>query len=250
MGWKDLFSKKKPEPAADTQPVTGQFPTYEDAVDDDIFVQSAAAARIEREEKDDWEYLLFAESLTDNLNILRQFKKQNRENPFVRAIGNDSEGSSYLQFTNNLIGTLSIALERATSKIAMCGDQFEEAIGAPGESGDADAIKEVAMRFMDPYISFLAAYNDICTIREPEGLEKLHAGEKRVFEDLLSSFERYYEDLAGGLKKWLADPDAGYTPARLDCDLKSAGEVTKELQRVNAANPELLQSAKIHRIAF
>ena len=106
MGLKDLFSKKKKQdPVPDSLPTTGQFPTYEDAIDDDVFVQSDKAKKIEQEEKEDWEYHLFTASLLDNLNTLKPLKKQYRENPFVERIGTDSDGSSYLQFTSNLIGT-------------------------------------------------------------------------------------------------------------------------------------------------
>ena len=80
MGLKDLFSKKKKQdPVPDSLPTTGQFPTYEDAIDDDVFVQSDKAKKIEQEEKEDWEYHLFTSSLLDNLNILKQFKKQYKE---------------------------------------------------------------------------------------------------------------------------------------------------------------------------
>ena len=94
MGLKDLFSKKKKQdPVPDSQPTTGQFPTYEDAIDDDVFVQSDKAKKIEQEEKENWEYHLFTASLLDNLNTLKPLKRQYRENPFVERIGTDSDGS-------------------------------------------------------------------------------------------------------------------------------------------------------------
>ena len=251
MGLKDLFSKKKKQdPVPDSQPTTGQFPTYEDAIDDDVFVQSDKAKKIEQEEKENWEYHLFTASLLDNLNTLKPLKRQYRENPFVERIGTDSDGSSYLQFTSNLIGTLGVEVDRAASKIALCSDQFMDAIGAPGESGDPDEIKEVAIRFMDPYIRFLASYNDICMIRAPKGLEKLYHGEKRIFEDLMESFEKYYEDMAGNIEKWVANPDNDFVSPMLNCDLKSAAAVTEKLKRLNASDPELLQSAKIQRVVY
>ena len=66
----------------------------------------------------------------------------------------------------------------------------------------------------------------------------------------MESFEKYYEDMAGNIEKWVANPDNDFVSPMLNCDLKSAAAVTEKLKRLNASDPELLQSAKIQRVVY
>ena len=251
MSLRDLFSRKKKADETQYHPSSvGLFPTYEDAISDEVFKQSDAATKIEKDEEEDWEYLLFAQCLQDNYRYLGQFKTQNKSNPFVQAIGSDSEGSSYLQYHSFIIDSLNAELQRSVSKMQMLNDQFMEAVGAPGESGDPEAIKEVAIRFMDIYILFLAYYNDFCTVEDPPGLKKIHQGTKQIIVDMLKSFENYYQDMADNLRKVVANPDDGFTTPVFNCVLSTADSVTADFQQIGTKNPELLQNAKLHRLSF
>jgi len=251
MSLRDLFTRKKK--ADDTQShgsSVGQFPTYEDAISDEVFDQSEAAVKIEQDEVENWEYLLFAQCLQDNYRFLGKFKAQSSSNPFVQAIGSDSEGRPYLQYHSFIIASLNNELQRSVSKMQMLNDQFTEAVGAPGETGDPDAIKEVAIRFMDIYIICLAFYNDFFTVQAPSGLEKVHQGTKQIIIDVLAAYERFYQDMADNIRKSVANPDGGYTSPVFNCDLTTIASVTSDLQELGTRNPELLRNARLHRLSF
>ena len=257
MGLKDFFRKKKKaepvKPATEAAPSNdaGAFPTYEDAIDDDMFIQSSKAQEIADNEPFGWEYLLFAQSVKDCYTFLRQFRQQTDNNPYVERIGNDSEGASYPEYISGMISNLDLETERFNSKFAIIIRQYTEAMGAEGEDGDADAIAEVAIRFMDPYIGYLGFYNDIRTVEPPSGLSELHSLIIKMVECLLESCEKLYDDI---YQKWtylVAHPDtAGENALSLKFAPEISGNLLREYSRLLSSDSikTALLKATVHRI--
>ena len=128
-------------PEADNQDGTsavGTFPTYVDAIEDDMFVCSKRAKEIVDQQPFAWEYLLFAQALQDDMEYLSAFRKQTSDNPFVKKIGMDSEGEPYIQYLGSMLSNIFLETERFSSKFGIYTRRFNEALGEPGEDGDAD----------------------------------------------------------------------------------------------------------------
>lgn len=253
MALKDWFSKKKkvdPVESAPPAAYAGRFPTYEDAIEDEMFVQSKKALKISNEKPFGWEYLLFAQSIKDCYEYLKQFRQQNEGNPFVKRIGNDSEGSRYLDYFQGLLSNFDLETERFNSKLAIVLRQYNEAMGDDGEDGDEDAIPEVAIRFMDPYISYLGFYNDICTVKAPSGLEELHALLKQMADSLLKCCEKLYEDIYSKYTYVVAHPEtADENSLSFDFTIKFDENTSKRINGILTSKKyaDLLTTATVHR---
>ena len=254
MGLRDLFKKKqKAEPVKQSAPSddAGAFPTYEDAIDDEMFVQSKKAQKIADEEPFGWEYLLFAQSIKDCHQFLRQFRQQDSNNPYVERIGDDSEGASYLDYIQGMISNIDLETDRLNSKFSILLRQYNEAMGDEGEDGDADAIAEVAIRFMDPYIRYLGFYNDICTVKAPAGLEELHSLIEKMVESLLICCERLYDDIYNKWTYLVAHPDtAGENALSLNFAPAIEERLLREYSRLLSSDriKKALLQATVNRI--
>ena len=125
-------------------------------------------------------------------------------------------------------------------------------MGAEGEDGDADAIAEVAIRFMDPYIGYLGFYNDIRTVEPPAGLSELHSLIIKMVECLLASCEKLYDDI---YQKWtylVAHPDtAGENSLSLKFTPEISENLLREYSRLLASDSikTALLKATVHRIS-
>ena len=240
-----------PSAAQDVSAGVGDFPTYTDAIDDEMFVCSPQAREIIDQEPFSWEYVLFAQSIEDDLRFLSAFRKQTRDNPFVRKIGTDSEGEPYIRYLGSMLANVLLETERFTSKFAIYGRQFNEALGEPGEDGDADALMETAVHFMEPYIAYLSFYNDLCTIRSPEGAEGVHSGMKQVLESLLDSLEGFYNGLSGKIRWMVAHPEQAEAEGfNLTIALKADENAVRRLHESMKQCADTLAEARISRIRF
>ena len=72
--------------------IFSEIPTYSDAIEEEMFVPTSKMEEIANQQPFGWEYLLFAQALKDDSSFLRKYRNQTPDNPFVKAIGNDSEG--------------------------------------------------------------------------------------------------------------------------------------------------------------
>ena len=241
-------------PEADNQDGTsavGTFPTYVDAIEDDMLICSARAKEIVDQQPFAWEYLLFAQALQDDMKYLSAFRRQTSDNPFVKKIGMDSEGEPYIQYLGSMLSNILLETERFSSKFGIYTRRFNEALGEPGEDGDADELLETAANFMDPYIVYLAFYNDLCTMYSPSGAEKVHDGMKKYLESLLNSMESFYNSICRRIHWMVENPEEAEKEGfNLNFDLKVDENIVQELHENMDKYADGLREARIHRISF
>lgn len=232
---------------ADISTEIGIIPTYSDAIDDEMFIPTPKMKQIASQEPFGWEHLLFGQSLKDNSTFLQKFRSQTPDNPFVKAIGNDSEGDDYADYLKRMLAQILLETHRFESKFSIYLSHLEEAMGAPGEDGDADELMAVAIEFMEPYITYLAFYNDLCTIQSPSKAEEIHTAMKYLLEGLLNCFEDFYNSTYENVLYAVAHPEnAGEVSLgniKLSIDEKKAAYIKTTLEK----NPDTLSGVTIHR---
>ena len=112
------------------------IPTYSDAIEEEMFVPTSKMEEIANQQPFGWEYLLFAQALKDDSSFLRKYRNQTPDNPFVKAIGNDSEGEKYTEYLRSMLAQTLLETSRLESKFSLYLSHLDEAMGAEGEDGD------------------------------------------------------------------------------------------------------------------
>ena len=169
------------------------FPTYENAVRDSFFTLSPEARRLASSRPARWERLLFAQELQDFSYQLGKLKKQTPDNPYVQAIGTESQGRPLLYYFVALADNLSRGIERA-------GKAADEALPNVGRALSArngeEAIRRTAVALTEPFRIFLGLYNDISLVEIPEEYGIVCSEYRKALKSLLSDCELFYYELA------------------------------------------------------
>ena len=195
MGLFDFFKKKDSTaaPAPTPLPDPESFPSYENSVDDTDFVLSQAARKIWDDNRPRRECGFLAQCLTDNRKYLDQFLVQSAQNPFVQNIGTDSEGVRFLALISAHVTQIGNFLDLVPSQMNLCLSQIMDAIGEASDTGETDALEQLAIDFMDPYIRLVAVYNDIATMESPAGSEEVLRCMKKAVKEMMDICAQIYD---------------------------------------------------------
>lgn len=219
------------------------FPTYETAVLRSYYQLPAESKEIISGRPIQWGYRLFAQELKSYAYQLGKLKKQTGDNPYVKAIGNDSAGRPLLYyivgFSENLEKGI-VAAENATKReIADLNSVVKKA----EKKKKPELITELAIRLMEPYRIFLGIYNDIELVEAPEVYKQVFSEMRKIIKSLISDCEMFYYDANSNINK---DIDRG-KQGPFEITLKLHGFYTKKLSDAVNNNIENLLKSKVVR---
>ena len=216
------------------------FPTYEDAIRDIFFITSGKAQQIIDTNPADWETILFSQLLQDFSYQLVKLKKQTATNPFVKAIGSDSEGRPLLYFIVAFADNLSTGIEKAGKATDASLRKVNRVLTGARRW---DEIRELAIGMMEPYRIFLSLFNDLSLIEMPEQYTIVYSELRKVLKSLLSDCDAFYYELSEELN---ASGKGGINSTPLT-KLKLHGFYTKKISDTVLENAENLRDCKVKR---
>lgn len=149
-----------------------------------------------------WEYRLFASALKENigkLDDLRYDLKYGISFRNVMSLNNPSEIVSWVssKFSEvmNKIDILNVIMNQAIT----------DAVGNPGEPGDADHIIYVAEKLVEVYKSFHEWSLDFKGVVVPDEFKKLLIYASQATETVIEDIEKFIDELFYGVQQMLLD---------------------------------------------
>ncbi len=252
MGLFDFFKKKErtAAPAPTPVPDPESFPSYENSVEDTDFVLSQAARKIWNDNRPRRECGFFAQCLTDNRKYLDRFLVQSAQNPFVQNIGTDSEGVRFLALINAHVTQMISFLDLVPSQINLCLNQIMDAIDEASDTEETDALEQLAIDFMDPYIRLLAVYNDIATLEAPAGSAEILRCLKKAIQELMEVCVKIYDCISAEMFRLYNDLEKKSVDLNMNFAFEFSNDSLPKAHAQIMANKEKLLTCLVRRRRF
>jgi hypothetical protein len=193
---------------------------------------SGTALRLVIERPKAWEYLLFGEALSDEVERSIDLK---RDWQFGIALGPAGPLLSPQEFNNWIRGKLSEAGRMMASIQSIIDKVLPIAFGPPGVSGDPEAILYAASRLAAAYRSALEWKSTFLRAALPDELEGLRSVASRFCDNMISEVEEFAAKVKDELANAVTKMQSGQ-PAVVALTLKltvpDLSELQPELDRV------------------
>lgn len=222
------------------------FPVYSNVIQDSFFEVSEEARSIFVRKSPGWEHALLRQEVKDFSYQLGKLKKQTPINPFVSAIGNESNGRNMLFYIVAFVNALSDGITSAQNIASSCVKNLNSQLAVAKRSNNPDVVKKEAIKLMKPYCIFLGMLNDLMTIEQPADFRLVFSELKKPLKSLLSDCEMFYFYIYSPKK----DPTGTESINYLDVSLELHGFYTKKISDSVLGNREKLNQSKIKRMTF
>ena len=168
------------------------FPVYSQAVKNSFYEISNEAQSISKRLQPGWEYELLRQEVNDFSYQLGKLKKQTLDNPFVSAIGKESNGRNLLFYIVAMADNLSDGISHAQNVASTCLKNLDSNLNLAKRRKDPNIVRDEAVKLMEPYCIFLGMYNDLMLIEQPQDYKVIFSEYKKILKSMLSDCEMFY----------------------------------------------------------